>query len=136
LARCTVSTSLRIQYFYWESELSGYTQKPIPSDIRAAFAPQLGEALIQAAANARNTLIDSSPPPPEDMGEKGSHKITPPFEQIAELLDALGGKVRTEFEPTSGEVQLGGATKRYRDWEELQKHFEAELDVLEESLLA
>jgi hypothetical protein len=51
-------------------------------------------------------------------------------------LDALGGKVSTEFEPTSGEVQFGGATKRYRDWEGLQKHFEVELDGLEESLLA
>ncbi|KAJ7921677.1 hypothetical protein B0H13DRAFT_2414846 [Mycena leptocephala] len=120
-------------YFYREHD---YTQKPIPSDIRAAFSSQLGEALIQAAGNARNTLTGSSPPPVGDMVSEGSHTTAHPFERIAALLDALGGKVSTEFEPTSGEVQLGGATKRYRDWEELQKHFEAELDGLEESLLA
>ncbi|KAJ7921698.1 hypothetical protein B0H13DRAFT_2318208 [Mycena leptocephala] len=132
LARCTVSTSLCIKYFYREHD---YTAKPIPGDIRAAFAPQLGETLIQAAGNARNTLTRSSPPPLGDMGEEEHQNTTPPFERIAELLDALGAKVSSEFEPTSGEVRLGGATKRYRDWEELQKHFEAELDVLEESLL-
>ncbi|KAJ7921692.1 hypothetical protein B0H13DRAFT_1866474 [Mycena leptocephala] len=129
LARCTITTSLRVQYFYREHDC---TQKPIPSDIRAAFSSQLGEALIQAAANARKTLIGSSPPPLGDMGEEESQNITPTFERIAALLDVLGGKVSTEFEPTSGEVQLGGATKRYRDWEELQKNFEAELDALEE----
>jgi hypothetical protein len=66
------------------------------------------------------------------MGEQGSHKSTPPFEQIAELLDALGAKVSTEFEPTSGEMQVGGATKQYKDWKQLREYFEAELDALEE----
>ncbi|KAJ7921704.1 hypothetical protein B0H13DRAFT_2414885 [Mycena leptocephala] len=83
LARCTVSTSLRVQYFYWEHD---YTQKPIPRDIRVSFAPQLGEALIQAAGNARNTLTRSSPPPLGDMGEEESHNTTPPFEPIAAML--------------------------------------------------
>ncbi|KAJ7921700.1 hypothetical protein B0H13DRAFT_2267745 [Mycena leptocephala] len=128
LARCTVSTSLRVHYFgKWRLATS-----LIPSDIRAAFTPQLGESLLQAAANARNTLTGSSPPPLGDMGSQESHNTAPPFERIAKLLDVLGGKINTEFEPTSGEVQLDGATTRYRDWEELQKHFEAELDVLEE----
>ncbi|KAJ7797815.1 hypothetical protein B0H13DRAFT_1933981 [Mycena leptocephala] len=69
-------------------------------------------------------------------GIRGITQHNTPFERIAALLDALGGKVSSEFEPTSGEVQLGGATRRYRDWEELQKYFEAELDGMEESLLA
>jgi hypothetical protein len=128
LARCTVSTSLRVQYFYWERP----TQKPISRDIRAAFAPQLGEALIQAAGNARNTLTRSSPPPLGDMGEEESHNTTPPFEPIAAMLGVLGEKLRTEFEPTSGDVQLGGATKQYKDWKQLREYFEAELDALEE----
>jgi hypothetical protein len=132
LARCTVSTSLRVQYFYWEHD---YTQKPISSDIRASFAPQLSQALIQAAANARNTLITgSSPPPLGDTGEEESQNITPTFERIAALLEALGGKVSTEFEPTSGEMQLGGATKQYKDWKQLREYFEAELDTLAELL--
>jgi hypothetical protein len=133
LARCTVSTSLRVQYFDWEDD---GTQKPILRDIRASFTPQLGQALIEAAANARNTHTEFSPPPLGDAGSQEPHNTARPFERIAELLDTLGGKVSSEFEPTSGEVQLGGATKRYRDWEELQKHFEAELDGMEESLLA
>ncbi|KAJ7921681.1 hypothetical protein B0H13DRAFT_2414850 [Mycena leptocephala] len=126
LARCTVSISLRVHYF----ENLRLTTFQIPSNIRAAFTPQLGQALIQAAANARNTASLG------DTVSEESHSTAHPFERIAALLDALGGKVSSEFEPSSGEVQLGGATKRYRDWEELQKHFEAELDGLEESLLA
>jgi hypothetical protein len=140
LARCTVTTSLCVHFFYWDTRKSGYTthytRKLLSSDIREAFFPQLGEALIQGAANARNTLTGSSPPQLGDTGKQESHNTAPPFERIAELSGALGGKVSSEFESTSGEVQLGGATKRYRDWEELQKHFEAELDGLEESLLA
>jgi hypothetical protein len=131
LARCTVSTSLRVQYLYWEHD---YTQKPIPSDIRTSFAPQLGQVLIEAAENARNTFTGSSPPPLGDTASEESHSTAPPFERIAELLDALGGKVRTEFEPTSGDVQLGGATKQYKDWTQLRDYFEAELDTLEELL--
>jgi hypothetical protein len=128
LARCTVSTSLYVQYFYWEHD---YTQKPIPRDIRASFAPQLGEALIQAAGNARNTLTRSSPPPLGDMGEEESHNTTPPFEPIEAMLGVLGEKLRTEFEPTNGEVQFGGATKQYKDWKQLEEYFEAEFDTLE-----
>jgi hypothetical protein len=45
---------------------------------------------------------------------------SPPFERIAELLDVLGEKLQTEFEPASGEVQLGGITKQYKDWKQLQ----------------
>jgi hypothetical protein len=37
-----------------------------------------------------------------------------------ELLDVLGEKLQTEFEPASGEVQLGGITKQYKDWKQLQ----------------
>ncbi|KAJ7921703.1 hypothetical protein B0H13DRAFT_2414883, partial [Mycena leptocephala] len=130
LARCTVSISLRVYYF------DNVNTSPIPSDIRAAFTPQLGQALIRAAANARNTLTGTSPSPIGDTASEESHSTAHPFERIAALLDALGGKVSSEFETTSGEVQLGGATRIYTDWEELQKHFEAELNVLEESLLA
>jgi hypothetical protein len=133
LAHCTVTASLCVHYFYWEHD---YTHKPIPSDIRAKFSPQLGQSLIQAAANARNTQPEFSPALPGGTLLDGFPDMTPSFERIVELLEALGGKINTEFEPTSGEVRVGGATKRYRDWEELQKHFEAELDVLEESLLA
>jgi hypothetical protein len=104
LARCTVSTSLSVQYFHWEYD---FTQKTIPSDIRKAFAPQLGQALIQAAANVRSILIESTP---ELLGGTGPEE-SPPVERIAELLDVLGEKLRTEFEPASGEVQLGGITK-------------------------
>jgi hypothetical protein len=129
LARCTVSTSLRVQYFHWEDD---DTQKPIPRDIRAFFAPQLGQSLIEAAANARNILTGSSPPLLGDAGSQESHNTAPPFERTAELLDALGAKVSTEFEPNSGEVQLGGATKPYKDWKQLKEYFEAELNALEE----
>ncbi|KAJ7921687.1 hypothetical protein B0H13DRAFT_1984437 [Mycena leptocephala] len=132
LARCTVSTSLRVNYF----EKLRLATLLIPGDIRVAFAPQLGQALSQAAANARNTHTEFSPPPLGDTGEEESHDTAPPFERFAELLGTLSGKISTEFEPTSGEVQLSGATKRYRDWEELQKHFEAELDGIEASFLA
>jgi hypothetical protein len=130
LARCTVSTSLRVHYF-WKPRLATLL---IPRNLRASFAPQLGQSLIEAATNARDILTGTSPSPLGDTGSQESHHTAPPFERIAELLDALGGKVNSEFEPTSGEVQVGGATKRYRDWEELQKHFEAELNVLEELL--
>ncbi|KAJ7865503.1 hypothetical protein B0H13DRAFT_1898522 [Mycena leptocephala] len=124
LARCTVSTSLRVQYFCREHD---YTQKPIPSDIRAAFSSQLGEALIQAAANARSILVE---PSPELLGGTRPEE-SPPFERIAELLDVLGKKLQTEFEPASGEVQFGGATKQYKDWKQLEEYFEAEFDTLE-----
>ncbi|KAJ7921695.1 hypothetical protein B0H13DRAFT_1866477 [Mycena leptocephala] len=123
LARCTVSTSLRVQYFYWERLM----QKPISRDIKAAFAPQLGQALIKAAANARNTLTGSSPPPLGDTGEEESHNTTPSFERIAALLGVLGEKLRTEFEPTSGEVQLGRATKQYKDWKQLREYLKLNL---------
>ncbi|KAJ7917897.1 hypothetical protein B0H13DRAFT_2321970 [Mycena leptocephala] len=128
LARCTVSTSLRVHYFGNDR----FATSPIPSNIRAVYIPQLGEALIQAAGNARNTLTRSSPPPLGDMGEEESHNTTPPFEPIAAMLGVLGEKLRTEFEPTSGDVQLGGATKQYKDWKQLREYFEAELDALKE----
>jgi hypothetical protein len=132
LAHCTITTSLRVQYFYWKYDGTQKTihQNPIPSDIRKAFAPQLGQALIQAAANVRSILIE---PTPELLGDTGPEE-SPKVERIAELLDVLGEKLRTEFEPTSGEVQLGGATKPYKDWKQLEEYFEAELDTLEELL--
>ncbi|KAJ7921650.1 hypothetical protein B0H13DRAFT_2318159 [Mycena leptocephala] len=125
LARCTITTSLRVQYLYWEHD---YTQKPILSDIRAAFSPQLGQSLIQAAANARSILVESTP---ELLGGTEPEE-SPPFERIAELLDVLGEKLCTEFEPTIGEVRLGGTTKQYKDWKQLKDYFVAEVDALEE----
>lgn len=44
----------------------------------------------------------------------------------------MSGNVSTEFEPTSGEIQLGGVTKQYKDSNQLKEYFEAELDVLQE----
>jgi hypothetical protein len=123
LAHCTITTSLRVQYFYREDD---ETQTLIPRDIRAAFAPQLGQALIQAVANARSIVVESTP---KLVGCQGPEE-SPPFERIAGLLDVLGEKLRTEFEPTGGEVQLGGATKQYKDWKQLEEYFEAELDAL------
>ncbi|KAJ6518151.1 hypothetical protein C8R47DRAFT_1062689 [Mycena vitilis] len=122
LARCAVSTSLRTNYFHlrWESP-----QAPIPQNIRATFSAQLGKSLIRAAGNMKNVL------PSEGKSVVSDTPATSTIDRIRELLTVLGCKISTEFEPSSGEAVIGGATKPYTNWEELQGLFQAELDGLQ-----
>ncbi|KAJ6589411.1 hypothetical protein B0H19DRAFT_1226933 [Mycena capillaripes] len=117
LGRCTVSMALRLNYFPRAYE------NPIPRNIRASFFPNLSKSVTQAATNARNAVPTES---------DGPYHVTPTLGRVSNFLEVLGEKLRTEFEPTQGEVQLRGVTKYYGNWTELEEHFAAELDVLEE----
>ncbi|KAJ7659204.1 hypothetical protein DFH06DRAFT_1472617 [Mycena polygramma] len=118
LARCTAATSLRANYLY----LDKYT--PISHNIRAIFSVKLGKSLVQSAIEARSAISLA-------QSEELPMVVV---DRVAELLTRLGEKIGTEFGPASGEVALGGAMKSYANWEELQRHFDAEIDALEELL--
>ncbi|KAJ7113151.1 hypothetical protein C8R44DRAFT_984939 [Mycena epipterygia] len=120
LIRCTVSTSLQVNCFDW------FKAEHFPPDIRAVFSSQLGKTLTKAAETARKTT-------PEDGNSHILHN-THAVKRVADLLRVLGKKISTEFEPASGNIQLGGSRKRYEDWEELRKHFENEINAVEQSL--
>ncbi|KAJ7659234.1 hypothetical protein DFH06DRAFT_1297374 [Mycena polygramma] len=127
LAHCTAATSLRANFFHSDFRGDTYTPLPISRDIRYIFSAKLGRALVQSATKARNAVNMAA--------SKGTKTpLIPVVDHIAEFLDVLGEKLSTEFEPTSGEVVLGGIMKPYRNWEELQKHFDEQLDALEEML--
>ncbi|KAJ7659195.1 hypothetical protein DFH06DRAFT_1472609 [Mycena polygramma] len=115
LARCTASTSLRVTWQNYD-----FKNKPIPHTIRAIFSAQLGRSLVQAAASARNML-------PSAASFTGNLHLN----RITELLNVMGEKLSNEFEPTRGEVVIGEVAKSYANWQELQKHFDAEIDALE-----
>ncbi|KAJ6482021.1 hypothetical protein DFH09DRAFT_1463649 [Mycena vulgaris] len=133
LARCTVTTFLRVQYKLpsWP-----FHQRNISLDCRIIFGSQLGKALVKAAAHARRVAPARKADVEDDPGNISSsgaqEKQT--LERAVKILEALGQKIGTEFDLTRGEVSLGGSKKHYRDWAELQKHFLAELDDLEASL--
>ncbi|KAJ7232381.1 hypothetical protein C8J57DRAFT_1250597 [Mycena rebaudengoi] len=66
---------------------------------------------------------------------KGQHGGIIPEEmlgQVADFCEVLGKKLGIEFEPSKGELELRGAAKIYRDWDELKKLLQEELDRLEE----
>jgi hypothetical protein len=122
LARCTVETSLRVYYFFWDPNY-GRVERKFSYVCRALFSPPLGRILVRAAARLRIRELENEPLLSGDEGHI--------FEGVAEVLEALGRKLRTEFEPRRGKVQLRGTTKRYQNWSELEKHFLSELEALE-----
>ncbi|KAJ7659239.1 hypothetical protein DFH06DRAFT_1195333 [Mycena polygramma] len=124
LARCTAATSLRTNFFHFDFRDDSYTQLPISRDIRSIFSAKLGKSLVQSATKARDAV---------NMALSTGTEIpsTPLIHRIAELLDVLGKKLSTELGPTSGEVVLDGVTEPYKDWGELQMHFDDVLDTLE-----
>ncbi|KAJ7510908.1 hypothetical protein B0H11DRAFT_2402442 [Mycena galericulata] len=116
MSKSTVLVSFKMVYYprLWE-------KNALSSPLRAIFASKLGTSLLKAAQNARNTISATN------TGLENTN-----IQQIAQFLDALGGKIGTDFEPGSGEVEIGGETKAYQNWGELRKHFNAELNRLEE----
>ncbi|KAJ7479782.1 hypothetical protein FB451DRAFT_1239806 [Mycena latifolia] len=140
LARCTISTALQARYFVQLPTLphhfeAQYSERIISLNMKATFSSQLGASLNRAAVNARNADPHNAWGPHHSTGLR-EHIL----ERVSGFLDVLGHKIgtelfepRAEFEPRSGEVQLGGLTKVYKNWAELQIHFMAELGALEES---
>ncbi|KAJ7620643.1 hypothetical protein DFH06DRAFT_65401 [Mycena polygramma] len=124
LARCTVSTSLRVDNLRWNRS---HTPKLIVPGDRAIFSTRLGKALVHAASNTINLL----PQPGEGTSVGPETPVTAAVNRITELLNVLGKKLSTEFSPTSREVMLGGTTQPYSNWMELRKHLDEELDALE-----
>ncbi|KAJ6518146.1 hypothetical protein C8R47DRAFT_1086163, partial [Mycena vitilis] len=122
LARCTVSTSLRNFYILpmWE------IKRRISREVRETFSTQLGQSLIHAASNAGHLLHNEI--------SVGAESTAIMIDRMCQFLNVLGEKLRTELEPTDGEVVFEGICKPYSNWEELQSHFNAELDALEEIL--
>jgi hypothetical protein len=129
LARCTVSTSLLVDYFHGNAGSAEFRRVEISPHCRAIFSLQLGNALARAERNARNMMPNNSlsaDPRTEILYDQQT------LERMSELLDALGEKIGTEYEPGDGEIYLEGSTKGYRDWEELKTHFLTEIDDLEQ----
>ncbi|KAJ7487316.1 hypothetical protein B0H11DRAFT_2230639 [Mycena galericulata] len=116
LSKSTVLVSFKMVYYprLWE-------KNALSSPLRAIFASKLGTSLLKAAQIASNTISATN------TGLENTN-----IQQIAQFLDALGGKIGTDFEPGSGEVEISGETKAYQNWGELRKHFNAELNRLEE----
>ncbi|KAJ7725228.1 hypothetical protein DFH07DRAFT_783062 [Mycena maculata] len=116
------STALQLQHghrdFIWQKG----DPKSLPSPCWTTFSSELGTSLAQAATNARNTFIGL------DLVSENGH----PLKRVAEFLDTLDAIIGTD--PGSGEVDIGGATKTYKNWKELRSYFMAELDSVEESL--
>ncbi|KAJ6602863.1 hypothetical protein DFH09DRAFT_1470940 [Mycena vulgaris] len=126
LARCTVTTSLRVQYEHpWLDK-----ERNISLGCRKIFSSQLGKVLVEAAAHTRKAGTEDDPRVSLSISSSGAQE-TQTLERAAKILEALGQKIGTEFDPGSGEVKLGGSKKHYRDWAELEKHFMMELDDLE-----
>jgi hypothetical protein len=122
LARCTVSTSFHVTYSTWSSFKGTTTEKTISRKHRRTFLSQLGETLTEAAQTATNPALAW---PETQLGG---------IQRVSRFLEELGHRIRGDFVPGTGEVQIGGEMKRYRDWVELKEHFMAELDRLEDSL--
>ncbi|KAJ7659199.1 hypothetical protein DFH06DRAFT_1472613 [Mycena polygramma] len=124
LARSTVLTTLRVNYFLSEEVPAIFRYKPILHDLRAACSDRLGSALIQAASNARHTVSST-------MSLRDTD--TPPalvVDHITGFLKVLGEKISTEFESTGGVVSLGGIMQSYANWGELETLFQADLEEL------
>ncbi|KAJ6602848.1 hypothetical protein DFH09DRAFT_452994 [Mycena vulgaris] len=131
LARCTVTTSLRVQYYLPWLDM----ERNISLDCRKIFSSQLGTTLVEAAARAREANPEHDPAvSPGNLNSDARHDGTQILERLAEFLEALGQKIGTELDPGRGEMRLSGSMKHYKDWTELQKHLLGELNDLEVSL--
>ncbi|KAJ6485353.1 hypothetical protein C8R47DRAFT_537305 [Mycena vitilis] len=122
LMHCTVLVSLRSNYFHREkshTQAHSRNNAPIPRSVRTIYSSQLGESLLNAARTARNAVPTTEVP------------TTHVFGRTADLMGALGQKLSTEFEPTRGQVVLGGVAKVYGNWVELGNFFQEELGILE-----
>ncbi|KAJ7841092.1 hypothetical protein B0H14DRAFT_3140353 [Mycena olivaceomarginata] len=122
LARCTVSMSFHVTYSTWSSFKGTTIEKTISRKHRRIFSLRLGETLTETAQTATNPVL--AWPETQLSG----------IQQVSRFLEELGHRIRGDFVPGTGEVQIGGEMKRYRDWVELKEHFMAELDRLEDSL--
>ncbi|KAJ7210786.1 hypothetical protein GGX14DRAFT_624925 [Mycena pura] len=127
LFRGTVSVALRVEY--WDSETrAASVWKDISPDLREKFSPELGKSLIQAAQNA----LDNRQQAPGSLIAVSSEDI---LIRVAGLLSALGQEIGTKFESGSGEVQLGGMTTKYNDWDSLRNAIHHEIISIDASLL-
>ncbi|KAJ7239695.1 hypothetical protein C8J57DRAFT_1372431 [Mycena rebaudengoi] len=140
LATTTISTSLLLrhvesftfkQLMYQITDGRGETP-PISRAMRATYLPQLSEELIQAAGNARNAILVDEGKASSQSEQRSGIMREEMLGQIADFLEAFGKKLGIEFEPSRGELELRGAAKIYRDWDELKKLLQEELDRLEE----
>ncbi|KAF7333404.1 hypothetical protein MVEN_02356200 [Mycena venus] len=123
LARCTVSTSLLVNYLTHRSSTDKVHERTMTWTCRVSFSPLLGQSLCQAAQNARSAMSSDILYQTKDV-----------LERVEEFLEILGKKIGSEFHPGSGEVEIRGEVKGYSDWDELRGHFMYELNELEERL--
>ncbi|KAJ7113173.1 hypothetical protein C8R44DRAFT_856153 [Mycena epipterygia] len=137
LGHCTVSAALQVKYFIrqpWTEP--SYDEKMISPSPRAIFAAHLGQSLTEAAARVRRVLKEYGHGHGGPGSMSGVIPSTQDLERMAELLGELGRKIGTEFEPGSGEVRFGKSRKTYKDWSDLERQLQAEMDGLEECLVS
>ncbi|KAJ6586502.1 hypothetical protein DFH09DRAFT_1308521 [Mycena vulgaris] len=115
LARCTTTTSLRINYVV--RNVRDWDKGRFFAADRGVYSARLGFSLVMAAQNIGRL----------ELSQENRETV----DRFARSLDALGQKIGTEFEPRAGEVQLGGSVRKYRDWRDLEMALNAEWEDLE-----
>ncbi|KAJ7245549.1 hypothetical protein C8J57DRAFT_1362331, partial [Mycena rebaudengoi] len=132
LIRCTLSTSFKLQYMY-RYYRSHHRVRSIlnPPNFRVTFYTPLGDALIQAAKKARD-IIPSVPTQSDNQLDLDSslQEKTEVLHQVARTLDEMGQALKLESE---GEQVDRGEERAEKYWDNLRKHFEEQVDQLEEA---
>jgi hypothetical protein len=130
LVRCTLSASLRVEYFHPYSSVNRHVKRSITPSFRTLFSCRLGQSLIKAAETARKAIhipdhgfsvACSQSPIPKELY----------LPKLADIMETLGQEVGNKFEPGSGTLELGGSVKEYNNWSALGSCFREEIDALE-----
>lgn len=120
LVRCTIATILHSENRWNQQEVTYYSTPGLPPYLMAIFSSRLSKSLLLAAVNARNANYVSTASQDESVCD---------LDQMAELLEALAKRLRTEFAPGLPKVQVKG---RDRDvWWDLRRDLESGINAFE-----
>ncbi|KAJ6602825.1 hypothetical protein DFH09DRAFT_1069188 [Mycena vulgaris] len=84
----------------WRMGGDGHVTEEISPDCRAIFSDNLGQALLEAAACAKNAIPAENSQTLQGISGPNDEKHT--LERVSDFLESLGYKIGTEFEPGKG----------------------------------
>ncbi|KAJ7238417.1 hypothetical protein C8J57DRAFT_1246491 [Mycena rebaudengoi] len=128
LAKCTISTALEAHYVHLPDFHGEHVSIMISANFRAIFCTRLGDALSQAAINAKNARSDEQVQnePHSSTGTQGTRH--------RQLLEGAGRILEEMGQALTSEPDVHGEQAEKWYWDTLRTKFEKEIRVLEESM--
>ncbi|KAF7346669.1 hypothetical protein MSAN_01804500 [Mycena sanguinolenta] len=128
LIHSTISTALYSENRWNAQEVTYYSTQGLPPTLMAIFCSRLCNSLSQAAVNAHRAIPNNNAGFYDEETFPKEHV----FGRMAKLLQALAGRLRTEFSSGAAKVQVKG---RDRDvWWSLRRNLETMVDTFEKDL--